>query len=55
LKETVESIALMLVILGTSWFFTEWFTRKMYYRCRNCITINAKRRIHCRKCGHPLP
>ncbi|MSO19800.1 MAG: hypothetical protein EXQ56_04940 [Acidobacteria bacterium] len=55
LKETLLSIALMVGILGASWFFTEWFTRKMYYRCRNCITINAKRRSHCRKCGHPLP
>lgn len=55
LKETLQSIALLLAILGGAWFFTEWFTRKMYYRCRNCITLNAKRRTHCRQCGHPLP
>jgi hypothetical protein len=55
LKETFQSIALMAVILGGAWWFTDWFTRKMYYRCRNCTTLNAKRRTHCRQCGHPVP
>jgi len=29
--------------------------RKMYYRCKNCATLNAKRRSQCRQCGEKLP
>jgi hypothetical protein len=54
-KEVLESLGLLVLILGGAWFFTEWFTRKMYYRCNNCLTLNAKRRTHCRQCSQPLP
>jgi len=53
--ESLQGLAIVAGILIASWIFTEWFTRKMYYRCRQCITLNAKRRTHCRNCGHPVP
>jgi hypothetical protein len=53
--DALLSIAVMLAILGGAAVFTEWFTRKMYYRCRGCLTLNAKRRSQCRQCGAPLP
>jgi len=53
--DTLLNLAVFVGILGASAVFTEWFTRKMYYRCRNCLTLNAKRRAQCRQCGDPLP
>ena len=53
--ETLLSIAVMLAILGGAAVFTEWFTRRAYYRCRRCATLNAKRRERCRQCGESLP
>ena len=53
--ESLLGLGLVIGILGASWLFTDWFTRRMYYRCRSCITLNAKRRSHCRNCGEPLP
>jgi len=55
MKEFLINAVVFVAILGSAAIFTEWFTRKMYYRCRNCVTLNAKRRSHCRQCGHPLP
>jgi hypothetical protein len=42
--------ALLVVILGTSALLTNAFTRRMYYKCPNCGSLNAKRRTHCRVC-----
>jgi hypothetical protein len=53
--DTLISLVVVIGILGAAAFFTEWFTRKMYYRCRQCATLNAKRRTHCRSCGSSLP
>ena len=53
--ETLLSVALLVGILGASAVLTELFVRKMYYRCKNCATLNAKRRSQCRKCGQALP
>jgi hypothetical protein len=53
--ETLVNILVFIGILGAAAVFTELFTRKMYYRCRNCATLNAKRRTHCRQCGQPVP
>jgi hypothetical protein len=55
MKETLLNLAVFVGILGGAAIFTEWFTRKMYYRCRNCLTLNAKRRAQCRQCGEPVP
>ena len=52
--ETVLSLALMAVILVGCAVLTNWFTRKMYNRCSQCGTLNAKRRSQCRACGHEL-
>ena len=53
--DALLSLAVLVGILGGAAIFTEWFTRKMYYRCRSCLTLNAKRRAQCRHCGEKLP
>jgi hypothetical protein len=53
--DTLLSLAVLVGILGLSAVFTEWFARRMYYRCRKCATLNAKRRSQCRHCGEVLP
>lgn len=53
--DTLISVAMVIAILGLSAVFTEWFARSRYYRCRRCLTLNAKRRTRCRQCGEPLP
>jgi hypothetical protein len=55
MKDTLLNLVVFVGILGASALFTEWFTRKMYYRCRSCLTLNAKRRTQCRSCGEALP
>ena len=52
--EWLLNVAVFVGILGGAAVFTEWFTRRMYYRCRQCATLNAKRRSQCRQCGAPL-
>jgi len=52
--EIVLNLLLLVVILGGSALITQWFTRKMYYRCSRCGGLNAKRRSQCRLCGNPL-
>jgi len=53
--DTLISLAVVMGILGLSAVFTEWFARRNYYRCRRCLTLNAKRRTGCRHCGESLP
>ena len=55
MSDTLLSLALLVGILGISAVLTELFARKMYYRCRQCATLNAKRRSQCRNCGEKLP
>jgi uncharacterized OB-fold protein len=51
LKDTLLSIAVMGGILVLSAVITNLFARKMYNRCIDCGTLNAKRRTHCRACN----
>ena len=53
--DTLLGLAVLVGILGLSAVFTEWFARRMYYRCRKCATLNAKRRAQCRRCREKLP
>jgi hypothetical protein len=46
--------ALLVLILGSSAWLTSAFTRRMYYKCPNCGSLNAKRRTHCRVCQTPV-
>lgn len=55
MTETLMSLALLVGILGLSAVLTELFARKMYHRCRQCGTLNAKRRSECRVCEEKLP
>ena len=48
---TLLNVVIALAILGASFALTELFVRKMYYRCRQCGTLNARRRSQCRFCG----
>jgi len=52
--DTLLTIVVLGGILVLSAVFTNWFTRKMYYRCGQCQNLNAKRRTHCRICGNQL-
>ena len=54
MAQTLLSIVLVLAILGVSALLTHWFARAMYITCPHCRTLNARRRVQCRKCGHPL-
>jgi len=51
---TLAQIALAVAILGGAYLVTHRFARAMYITCPNCRTLNARRRTHCRKCGHAL-
>jgi uncharacterized OB-fold protein len=50
LKDTLLSILVLGGILVVSAVITNLFARKMYNRCVDCGTLNAKRRTHCRAC-----
>jgi rRNA maturation endonuclease Nob1 len=52
--DTLLTIAVLGGILVLSAVITGLFTRKMYYQCSECRALNAKRRTHCRVCGHAL-
>ena len=54
MAEWLLNAAMLVAILGGSAILTQWFTRRMYYRCTSCATLNAKRRAACRQCGRPL-
>lgn len=50
----ILAILVLLAILALSAFLTQRFTNAMYNRCPECGSLNAKRRTHCRICGHPF-
>jgi hypothetical protein len=54
LKDTLLSVAVLVLILVASALVTNWFARNMYNHCPACKTMNAKRRANCRACGEPL-
>lgn len=54
LLDTLLSIAVLGGILVLSAVLTNLFTRKMYFKCGQCGSLNAKRRAHCRICGEQL-
>ncbi len=54
LGDTLLTVAVLGGILVLSAVFTNWFTRRMYYKCTECGNLNAKRRTHCRVCGNLL-
>lgn len=45
---------LLVLIVGSSAWLTNAYTRHAYYRCAKCRNLNAKRRTHCRICGEEL-
>ncbi len=54
MKETFLNVALAIAILGGSALITHLFARAMYITCPKCRTLNARRRVECRKCGWEL-
>jgi rRNA maturation endonuclease Nob1 len=54
LRDTLLSLVVLVCILVASAVITNWFARTMYNRCAGCGTLNAKRRAHCRACGHEI-
>ena len=54
MKETLLNMALVIAILGGSALLTQLFARAMYIICPKCRTLNARRRVACRKCGGEL-
>jgi hypothetical protein len=49
----IINVGLLVGILGASFFITNWYA-SAYITCKNCRTMNARRRINCRKCGSVL-
>lgn len=54
MRDALWNAGLLIVVLGGAAVFTQLFTRAMYLRCPSCKILNAKRREHCRACGHLL-
>ena len=54
MKETLLNLALVIAILSGSALVTQLFARAMYITCPKCHTLNARRRMECRKCGWEL-
>lgn len=57
MKNFTDALVTVVVLGGillVSAVFTNWFTRKMYYKCEGCGALNAKRRTHCRICNVAL-
>ena len=54
MAETALGFLIVIAILGSSAFITQLFATGMYNRCSHCRSLNARRRIQCRQCGHPL-
>ena len=53
-RDTLLQIALMIAILAVSAVLTRIVARAMYITCARCSTLNARRRVHCRRCGEHL-
>ena len=53
MKDFLINAALLIGILGASFFITNWYA-SAYITCANCKTMNARRRTNCRKCNSPL-
>jgi len=54
LTDVLLNVAVAAVILIVPFLLTRLFVRKMYYKCTNCGSLNAKRRHHCRICSTEL-
>jgi hypothetical protein len=52
--DVLITIAVIGGILVISAVFTNLYARAMYYQCKECRALNAKRRTHCRVCGQAL-
>ncbi len=54
MNQNFLGILLVIAILAGSAILTQIFARWMYLVCPKCRTLNARRRVQCRQCGHPL-
>jgi len=54
LVTTLLEIVLVVAILGGSALLTHLFARAMYVTCPKCRTLNARRRMNCRRCNEDL-
>jgi hypothetical protein len=52
--ETILNGGLIVLILGGSYYLMTLYGRAMYNRCRECGTLNARRRTHCRVCSKEI-
>jgi len=52
--ENLLGLLVVAAILIISGLITQLFANRMYRRCSDCGTLNAKRRSVCRECGQPL-
>jgi hypothetical protein len=52
--DVLLTIAVLGGILVISAVLTNLYARAMYFQCRECRALNAKRRTHCRVCGNAL-
>jgi hypothetical protein len=54
MKDTILSLLVLGAILVVSAIVTNVFASRMYNRCAQCGSLNAKRRSQCRICNHPI-
>ena len=54
MSETILGALLAISILVSGAVVTQWFAKTMYNTCSQCGILNARRRVHCRGCGHPI-
>ncbi|MGI8785596.1 MAG: hypothetical protein ACR2L2_18345 [Acidobacteriota bacterium] len=50
--QTLLGLLVVAAILVASAALTQLYARAAYWRCAGCESLNAKRRSHCRVCGH---
>jgi hypothetical protein len=54
LIDTIVTVLVVGAVLILPFLITNVFVAKMYYKCSECRSLNARRRANCRICGHPL-
>jgi len=52
--DVLLNVGVAAAVLIVPLILTRLFVSKMYFKCKNCANLNAKRRTHCRICGTQL-
>jgi hypothetical protein len=52
--DALLNVGVAAAVLIVPFMLTRLFISKMYFKCKQCGNLNAKRRSHCRICGTQL-